>query len=72
MAPMPTLEALSWYPGPGQELLFLGVRASADGLMADGTPGRLTVVQTAISGHTKLPGKDGWPAERVIVRPVDD
>ncbi len=70
-APLPDLIQLLVAPEPGQELVFLSFTARADGLLADGTPGRLQVAQTglfmtAFKGATA----DGFPVENIILSAV--
>jgi hypothetical protein len=69
--PLPDLIKLFVEPELGQELIFMSFYAQADGPLADGTPGRVQVVQTglfmtAFKGATA----DGFPAERIILRAV--
>lgn len=70
-APLPDLIQLFVAPEPGQEIVFLSFYARADGPLADGTPGRVQVVQTglfmtAFKGATA----DGFPAERINLNVV--
>jgi hypothetical protein len=79
-APLPDLVAAFNLGGaePGQELLKIGIQATASGLFrapsgfAEGTPAHLTVVQTGLVYKAGLPNQppqsavaDGFPAEKV-------
>ena len=70
--PLPDLEQLIFAPLPGQEFpSFISFRAQADGMLADGTPGRVEVTQTGLF-ITSFMGAtaDGFPAEKIILRAV--
>jgi hypothetical protein len=70
-APLPDLIQLLVAPEPGQELVFLSFHARADGPLADGSPGRVEVVQTGLF-MTEFQGAtaDGFPAEKIILQAV--
>ena len=69
--PLPDLIKLLVDPEPGQELVFLSFHARADGPLADGSPGRVEVVQTGLF-MTEFQGAtaDGFPAEKIILQAV--
>jgi hypothetical protein len=76
--PIPDLLQLFFAPEPGQEVTFLGFHAHGSGPLRaafgvpDGTPGRLTVTQTALLEFETLPpgSDDNFPAERVELQAV--
>jgi hypothetical protein len=70
-APLPDLVELIYFTGEGQELIKLSFHGQADGPLANGTPGRVEVAETALfmtgfNGATA----DGFPAEKIILRAV--
>jgi hypothetical protein len=70
--PLPDLIQLAFFPEPGQKLVLLSFYAQAGGPLADGSPGRMQVVQTglfmtAFKGATA----DGFPVEKIILRPAE-
>jgi hypothetical protein len=75
--PLPDLIQLVVAPQAGQELVFLAFRARANGPLRglfgveDGTPGRVTVVQTGLF-MTPFRGAvaDGFPVERIELHVV--
>jgi hypothetical protein len=70
-APLPDLIRLVVAPEAGQELVFLSFTAQAGGPLADGTPGRVQVVQTGLfMTASQAPTWDGFPAEKVILSAV--
>jgi hypothetical protein len=70
-APLPDLIQLFVAPEEGQELEFISFYARANGPLADGTPGRLQVVQTGLL-MTGFQGAvaDGFPVESIILKAV--
>ena len=69
--PGPLVDFNHAWDQPGFEIVDLSFRANAQGLLADGSPGRLIISQT---GFFRTPGNgataDGFPAEFVEVRPT--
>lgn len=70
-APLPDLIQLFVAPEAGQEVVKLSFHGHADGSLADGTPGRVTVTQTGLfmtawQGATA----DGFPVERINLQAV--
>jgi hypothetical protein len=71
-APLPDLIQLAFgTPAAGQDLRAIGFRAVANGRLPDGTPGKATVTQAGLfmTGFHGAVG-DGFPAERIGLRPV--
>jgi hypothetical protein len=70
-APLPDLIQLLVDPEEGQEPIKLSLHGRAGGRLADGTPGHVTVVETALF-MTSSQGAttDGFPVERIILRSV--
>jgi hypothetical protein len=76
--PIPDLLQLFFAPEPGQEVTFLSFHAHGSGPLQaafgvlDGTPGRLTVTQTALFKFETLPpgSDDNFPAERVELQAI--
>ncbi len=76
-APLPDLIQLFFVPEAGQELRMLAVDARAEGTLRaaygvpDGTPGRLTDIQSGLF-MTRFMGAtgDGFPVERITLHPV--
>jgi hypothetical protein len=76
-APLPDLLQLAFFPEEGQELLMLSIYYTAFGTLhsasgyAEGTPGRLTCIETGIlfSGFHGAVG-DGFPAEMINLQAV--
>lgn len=66
--PLPDLIQLLIAPEPGQELKFIAFKANVSGPLPDGTPGRVTVVQTGLF-MTPFKGAvaDGFPAEFIKI-----
>jgi hypothetical protein len=62
--PIPDFEQLLFAPGPGQQLLSVTFEATANGTFADGTPGKVHVIERGIfdNGFHGAVG-DGFPAE---------
>jgi hypothetical protein len=71
-APLPDVIQLIVDPEQGQELRLLSFYARADGPLADGTPGRLEVVQTGLYMKEEFGGAvaDHYPVENIILRAV--
>jgi hypothetical protein len=62
--PIPDFEQLLFAPGPGQQLLSVVFEATANGTFADGTPGKVHVIERGIFDngfHGAV--ADGFPAE---------
>lgn len=80
-APLPDLIQLVNCPEPGQELLVLSFRSSADGSLRaafgvpDGTPGRCGVTETGLinvasianAEHSRV-ALDAFPAEKITIQ----
>ena len=62
--PIPDFEQLLFAPGPGQQILSVHFEATANGTFADGTPGKVHVIEKGIfdNGFHGAVG-DGFPAE---------
>jgi hypothetical protein len=70
-APLPDLIQLLFFPEPDRQVIFLSFQARADGPLADGSPGRVQVVQTGLFMTAgKGATEDGFPAEKIILRGV--
>jgi len=75
--PLPDLLQIAFAPEPGQTFLFLGGNSQAEGPLraaygvAEGTTGRLTIVQTGLF-VTPFMGAvgDGFPAEYVTLKVI--
>lgn len=68
--PLLDLIELAFFTPEGYELRSVKFIASADGLLADGTPGRVHVTQVGLF-HTGFHGAvaDGFPVERITLAP---
>lgn len=82
-AELPDLEQLFFAPKPGQEPIYISFRVRADGELrtafgvADGTPGRVEVVQTgllmtALNTGYKGALEDGFPVELINLNVVGE
>jgi len=70
-APLPDLIQLAFVPKPGQAFKIEAFHCAGTGLLADGSPGLMTVTQTGLfitSG--KGATADGFPAERIELRRI--
>lgn len=70
-APLPDLVQLFVAPEDGQELTKLSFYGQADGLLADGTPGRVEIAETGLlMTHFMGATADGFPVEQIVLRSV--
>lgn len=68
---LPDLIQVAFFPDEGQELRKLSFYGQADGLLANGKPGRLKVTQTGLFMTNWMGATaDGFPAEKIILREV--
>ena len=64
--PIPDFEQLIFAAGPGQQILSLRFKRTANGTFVDGTPGKVQVIEKGIldNGFHGAVG-DGFPVELI-------